>query len=153
MRKTMMLALGAGSLAIVALQVPAAVLAKSGGRTLQLKSTTAGAGKLQKAPSSVAKRPGGITIEPKVATKPGKILNLNCHQATLSGAKQTFMPPPPSEQFCGGKVVKVPDIPQPHSPQFLWCVHCGGFPPAYGWTCVTCKPGYSWNAVEKQCCK
>ena len=149
MHKRIVLALGAGLLAVAALQVPDEVLAKSGSRTVQLKSTTGVGAKVpltsqlpsQRAPSGAAKRPGGISTEPKA---PNTSL---CHQPTLTKPTKFLMPSPPSEQFCGGKIVKG------YNNSFSFCYHCNGFPPAYGFKCVTCKAGYSWNATKKLCCK
>ena len=153
MRKTMIIALGAGLLAIAALQFPHTLLAKS--PNLQLESTTGRAelvpiASRQRAPN-VTRPPAGLITNPN-AGNPGAAKNprrfrafFNCHPPTVIHSTKTLVSALPEPKVCFGKIV--------HWHKLTYCPHCGGFPPNYGNNCAVCKPGYSYNAGSKLCCK
>ena len=51
----------------------------------------------------------------------------------------------PEPRVCVGKVV--------HWHKLTYCYHCGGLPLTYDLSCVSCRPGYRFNAASKACCK
>ena len=153
MRKTVITALGAGLLAIAALQFPHTLLAKS--PNLQLESTSGRAevvpiASRQGAPSGT-RRPAGIITNSK-AWRPGATKSprrfgpsSNCHPPTVIHSTKTLVSALPEPKVCFGKIV--------HWHKLTYCLHCGGFPPNYGSSCAVCKPDYSYNAGSKLCCK
>jgi hypothetical protein len=122
MRRTMMMALGAGLLAIAATQFPGAVLAKSGDRSLLTK-------RMSKTP---------------VVAKPGQYRPALCYPGTKTPATWTYVSSLPPPKLCNGKIIE-------HYGKV--CIHCNGFAPTYGQTCVSCKTGYMWNAAKMACCR